>query len=53
MAGMARGAAADGAVRVGTSDAMALLAAAGHRGSTFELNEGMRRAASASGLVRL
>src|SRR5581483_6142911 len=51
MAGMACGAVADGAVGVGPAHAVTLFAAAGHGRAAFELNEGMRRPARATGLI--
>src|SRR6185503_2426781 len=53
MACMTRRAAADGTVRVGASDAVALFAAAGHGRATFKLDKGMRRPARAPRLIRL
>jgi hypothetical protein len=44
---------ADRAVGVGLADAVALLAAAGHRGAAFELHKRMRRAARSAGLIGL
>jgi hypothetical protein len=51
--GIASGAGADGAIGIRLADTVTLLAAAGHCGTAFQLNEGMGRAASASGLVGL
>ncbi len=50
---VARDAIADGAVAVGFTHAMALLAAAGHRRSAFQLHKGMRRPARSARLIGL
>ena len=51
VARVAGGAGADGAVGIGPADAVALIAAAGHRRAAFELRERMRGTASAAGLI--
>jgi len=50
VAGVARGAIADGAVLVWLADSVALLAPAGHGRGTFERGEGMRRAVGVAGV---
>src|SRR5215472_5480100 len=53
VARVASGAIPDGSVGVGLSDAVALLASAGHGGGAFELHERMRRPARSAGLKGL
>src|SRR6478752_9770853 len=53
MPGVATGAGSNGAVGIGFANAVALFAATGHRRSTFELHERVRRPPGASGLIGL